>query len=122
MAAPTMVGLPDVLPADPTDAQLLDMVASLLAAMPGPQVGAPLSQVIEYLCAAVCPTGAPERAHRLEFELAEYLADWRVLRHSQTSPAELDRFATDAPLTFLHAALLGCARCQQAEMAIGGAR
>lgn len=99
---------------DPSDAELLGTLASLLAAMPGPRIGAPLSQVIEYVCATCCPMGAADRALRLESELAEYLNDWHVIRSGQVSPAGLDAWAAGAPIAFLRAALAGCARCRRA--------
>lgn len=113
MATPTLpaIRIPAV---DPSDADLLTMLASLLAAMPGPRVRAPLSQVIEYVCATCDLDGAAERALRLESELAEYLAEWRVLRSAQASPAGLDAWASETPIVFLRAALVGCARCQRA--------
>jgi hypothetical protein len=110
MTTMSITGLPEVLPADPSDSELLGMLASLLAAMPGPRLQAPLSRVIENLCSACCLDGAAELAERLERELARYLAEWSVLRFSQTCPAGLDRFAADAPVVFLHAATVGCAR------------
>jgi hypothetical protein len=99
----------------PSDAELLSTVASLLAALPGPFVGPRLSTLVEYVCVTCCPAGAAERAQRLELALAEYLHRWRVLRAGQVSPDGLDAWAAGAPITFLRAALAGCARCRGGE-------
>lgn len=115
MATMSMVGLPEALPADPSDAQLMGMLASLLASMPGPRLAAPLSRVVGHLCWVCCPDGAAERALRLEEVLAEYLSVWSVLRWSQASPAGLDAWAADAPVVFLHAAVAGCGRMAGGE-------
>jgi len=101
----------ECLPAGASDADLLDTVAKLLAAMPGPTCGAPLSGVFELVCRA--HEGTADRAEQLEGELADYLHEWRVLRAEQTSPAGLDAWANTAPVAFLRAAVAGCARCQR---------
>ena len=100
----------------PSDAELLFTVASLLAALPGPFVGPRLSTLVEYVCVTCCPAGAAERAQRLEWDLAEYLHQWQVLRAEQVSPAGLDAWAAGAPIVFLRAALAGCARCRGGEV------
>lgn len=101
-----------------TDADLLETVASLLAAMPGRTCGPRLSALLENVCSAYCPDGAADRAVQLELELAEYLNVWRVLRSGEVSPAGLDVWAARAPLAFVRVALVACARCQRS----GGAR
>jgi hypothetical protein len=102
-----------LVPGVSSDADLLETVASLLAAMPGRTCGPRLSAVLENVCSAYCPDGAADRAVRLERELAEYLHEWRVLRASEASPAGLDVWAARAPLTFLRVAVVACARCQR---------
>jgi hypothetical protein len=108
---PTVV-LPET---DPPNAELLSIVASLFDAMPGERIKAPLSRLIENVCATCCPEGGADRALRLELELAEYLVGWRVIRHEQESPAGLDAWAAKTPIVFLRAAVAGCARCQRAD-------
>ena len=99
--------------AAPSDAELLTTLGSLLAAVPGPFVGPRLSALVSYVCATCCP-GEPAgpRAQRLELELAEYLNAHHVLRTEQLSVAGLDDWAAGAPIVFLRAAIMACARCQ----------
>lgn len=101
-----------------SDADLLETVASLLAAMPGRTCGPRLSALLENVCSAYCPDGAADRAVRLETELVEYLHRWRVLRTGEASPAGLDGWAARTPIAFLRVAVVACARCQRS----GGAR
>jgi hypothetical protein len=104
------VSLPTVVPSDD---QLFLQLAVVLKATPGPVLRPRLSTLVEHVCQAHCPAEAvAARAEQLERALAAYLNDWRVLRFRQVKPAELDKWASSAPLVFVHAAVAACARCR----------
>ncbi|MFC4066775.1 hypothetical protein [Actinoplanes subglobosus] len=108
-----------VTPAVPSDADLLNVLAGLLTARPGPSVGRRLSTLVSFVCATGCPAELAEaRALRLEQELAEYLNARHVLRTAQATPDGLDAWAAGAPIVVPRAAVIACARCQTA----GGTR
>lgn len=105
---------------NPSDAQLFEMTAALLAAVPGPRLGCrpALSTVLRWSCSSFFDGAACEvRAGRLAQELADYLQTWHVLRGCQATPAGLDAWACTARVMFLRTALTACAR----HYAAGGA-
>jgi hypothetical protein len=105
---------------DPSDAQLFEMAAALLAAVPGPMLGSTpaLSTVLSWSCSTFYDDAACQaRAGRLARALAEYLQTWHVLRGDQATPAGLDAWAATARVAFLRTALAACAR----HHAAGGA-
>lgn len=95
----------------PSDGQLLLQLGLALRSQPGPALGSRLSTLVEHVCRAHCPaSGAAARAEQLETALAAYLHERHVLRFRQVTPAELDTWASTAPLVVLHAAVAACAR------------
>ncbi|MGC9670975.1 hypothetical protein ACNTMW_31060 [Planosporangium sp. 12N6] len=104
--------LPRLVMADPSDAELCEATASLLAAMPGTTLGPRLSRLLAMVCSVYCfPRGADGRAERLTESLITYLhARHALLRSAQLTPAGLDEWAAGVPLTVLRAALRACAR------------
>lgn len=100
-------------PAGPSDDQLLFQLAAVLRSTSGPVLERRLSRLVEYVCRAHCPAEAVAvRAEHLETALAAYLHQRHVLRFRQVTPAELDKWASTAPLVVLHAAVSACARRQ----------
>ncbi len=98
---------------DPTDAQLFEMAAALLGAVPGPKLGETptLSTVLGWSCSVYYTDAAREaRTEHLAGALAAYLETWHVLRGNQATPAGLDAWASTARVTFLRTALSACAR------------
>lgn len=95
---------------DPSDADLLNTTASLLSAMPGPELSQPLSDVIGYVCSIMVAEGGQSRAVRLELLLAEYLHERHaLLRTADVSPAGLDAWAGRARIDVVRAAIVCCA-------------
>lgn len=112
MTVSTLLSSPAATPA-PSDADLLMTTASLLAACPGRTLGPRLSQLLHLVCSVYAGDDAADRTARLEWELADYLHAWRVLRWSEDNPAALDVWAAAAPLPFVRISLLACARHQR---------
>lgn len=98
----------------PSDDDLLLQLAAVLRTVPGPVLRPKLSALVEHVCRAHCPAEAvDERAEHLETALASYLHERHVLRFRQIKPAELDRWASGAPLVVVRAAVTACARCRR---------
>jgi hypothetical protein len=112
---PASLRITAVVSEQPSDAELLATLGSLLAAVPGPFCGPQLSRLVSYVCATCAPAEPAEwRALRLERELADFLNDRHVLNTAQATPNGLDEWAAGAPIVFLRAAVIACARCQTA--------
>lgn len=104
---------------EPSNAELLDTMASLLAAVPGPTIDRPLSRLLQFVCSVYCAHEAEARAEQLAGVLAEYLNTWHVLRTTQLDPTSLDQWAAVTPIVFVRTAMAGCARHHRIG---GGAR
>ncbi len=103
-----------------SDDHLFQQLARVLRATPGPVLGPRLSTLVEHVCRAHCPAEAvAARAVHLETALASYLHERHVLRFRQIKPAELDQWASGAPLVFVRAAVAACARCHGTRAAGG---
>lgn len=102
--------LPQTPTVAPSDDHLFLQLARVLRATPGPILGPRLSTLVEHVCRAHCPAEAVA-ARAVETALAGYLHERHVLRFRQVTPAELDQWASGAPLVFVRAAVAACARC-----------